>query len=78
MLSETKKPHLVISTSGAHDCLKNTSDDRLFCPTRAPSQAPEEPVVAVVVLAVTVELLRWALRPETRRLRVIRKIGGRH
>lgn len=36
-------------------------------------------VVAVALLAVllTVEALRWALRPEGRRLRVIRKIGGR-
>jgi len=25
----------------------------------------------------TVEVLRWSLRPEARRLRVIRKIGGR-
>jgi hypothetical protein len=32
---------------------------------------------AVVVLAMAVELLRWVLRPEARRLRVIRKIGGR-
>ena len=32
--------------------------------------------VAGVVL-IGVELLRWALRPEARRLRMIRKIGGR-
>jgi hypothetical protein len=36
-------------------------------------------IVAVVfaVALVAVELLRWTLRPEARRLRMIRKIGGR-
>lgn len=36
-------------------------------------------VVGIAVLAVIlgVETLRWALRPEARRLRTIRKIGGR-
>jgi hypothetical protein len=41
-------------------------------------------VVAVIVLGSVglivlfgVELLRWTLRPEARRLRAIRKIGGR-
>jgi hypothetical protein len=36
--------------------------------------------VVIVVLAVALvaaELVRWMLRPEARRLRVIRKIGGR-
>lgn len=32
-------------------------------------------VAAVTVL--TVEVLRWTFRPEARRLRVIRKIGGK-
>jgi hypothetical protein len=30
----------------------------------------------VAVSGLAVELLRWTLRPEARRLRVIRKIGG--
>lgn len=40
----------------------------------------ESTVIAIVVATVAllvVEGLRWALRPEARRLRVIRKIGGR-
>lgn len=38
------------------------------------------PVLAIVVAAaaiVVVETLRWRFRPEARRLRLIRKIGGR-
>jgi len=41
-------------------------------------------VIAVIVVGtvggvalIGVEFLRWVLRPEARRLRVIRKIGGR-
>ncbi len=36
-------------------------------------------VVSAIVLPalLAVEILRWTLRPEARRLRVIRKIGGR-
>jgi len=32
-------------------------------------------IVAAVLIGV--EVLRWTLRPEARRLRMIRKIGGR-
>lgn len=31
----------------------------------------------LVALLVTVETLRWMFRPEARRLRTIKKIGGR-
>lgn len=34
-------------------------------------------IFLVVVLALGVELLRWMFRPAARRLRMIRKIGGR-
>jgi hypothetical protein len=34
-------------------------------------------VVIVVVLTLTEETARWLLRPEARRLRTIKKIGGR-
>jgi len=34
-------------------------------------------VVAVALVLFGVEILRWTLRPAARRLRVIRKIGGR-
>lgn len=34
-------------------------------------------ILLVVALAIVVELLRWTFRPEARRLRMIRKIGGR-
>lgn len=32
---------------------------------------------AIAVTALCIELLRWWFRPEARRLRVIKKIGGR-
>lgn len=35
------------------------------------------PIVLVVVALFGVEVLRWKLRPEGRRLRMIRKLGGR-
>ena len=35
------------------------------------------PVVFLVVAFVTVEFVRWNLRPEQKRLRRLRKIGGR-
>lgn len=35
------------------------------------------PVAIVVVLVITEEAIRWLLRPAGRRLRAIRKIGGR-
>jgi hypothetical protein len=31
----------------------------------------------LLIVLLCVEALRWTLRPEARRLRVIRKIGGR-
>lgn len=31
----------------------------------------------VVLIAISIETLRWVLRPEARRLRMIRKIGKR-
>jgi hypothetical protein len=31
----------------------------------------------VLIVLLVVEVLRWTLRPEARRLRAIRKIGGR-
>lgn len=34
-------------------------------------------VLLVAVIVLGVEFLRWTLRPEARRLRAIRKIGGR-
>ena len=34
-------------------------------------------VSVIVVAVVGIELVRWWLRPEARRLRVIKKIGGR-
>lgn len=34
-------------------------------------------VSAIVVTVLGIELVRWWLRPEARRLRVIKKIGGR-
>jgi hypothetical protein len=34
-------------------------------------------VVIAAVLVIAEEALRWVLRPEARRLRVIKKIGGR-
>jgi hypothetical protein len=34
-------------------------------------------VLLVVVLALGVEFLCWTFRPEARRLRMLRKIGGR-
>ena len=33
--------------------------------------------IAIGVLLLGVEVLRWKLRPEQRRLRMIKKIGGR-
>jgi hypothetical protein len=33
--------------------------------------------LAAVTVLLTVEVLRWTFRPEARRLRVIRKIGGK-
>ena len=35
------------------------------------------PVIVVVAVVLVVEILRWMFRPQARRLRVIRKIGGR-
>lgn len=35
------------------------------------------PIVIVGALLLGVEVLRWKLRPEQRRLRTIKKIGGR-
>lgn len=35
------------------------------------------PIALVVVLLVGVEFLRWNLRPEQRRRRHLKKIGGR-
>lgn len=35
------------------------------------------PVAIVVALVLAEEAIRWLLRPAGRRLRVIRKIGGR-
>ena len=35
------------------------------------------PIAIAGVLLLGVEFLRWKLRPEQRRLRVIKKIGGR-
>lgn len=35
------------------------------------------PIVLAGALLIGVEILRWKLRPEQRRLRVIKKIGGR-
>ena len=35
------------------------------------------PIAVVGALLLGVEVLRWKLRPEQRRLRVIKKIGGR-
>lgn len=35
------------------------------------------PIVLVVGVLFGVEVLRWKLRPEGRRLRMIRKLGGR-
>jgi hypothetical protein len=32
--------------------------------------------ILVVLIVLGVEALRWTLRPEARRLRVIRKLGG--
>lgn len=32
-------------------------------------------IVLVALIAVSIEALRWILRPEARRLRMIRKIG---
>lgn len=35
-------------------------------------------LLAIVLIALLcVEILRWAFRPESRRLRMIKKIGGR-
>jgi hypothetical protein len=34
-------------------------------------------VTIAIVLVVAEEAIRWLLRPEARRLRVIKKIGGR-
>jgi len=35
------------------------------------------PVVAGALVVLAIEIVRWLFRPESRRLRVIRKIGGR-
>jgi hypothetical protein len=35
------------------------------------------PIVVVVVVLLGIEGMRWVFRPEARRLRAIRKIGGR-
>ncbi len=35
------------------------------------------PIALVGVILLGVEVLRWKLRPEQRRLRMIKKIGGR-
>ena len=35
------------------------------------------PIVLAGLLLLCVEILRWELRPEQRRLRMIKKIGGR-
>jgi hypothetical protein len=34
-------------------------------------------MVLTVLIVVGIEALRWVLRPEARRLRMIKKIGGR-
>jgi predicted P-loop ATPase len=43
-MSEAKKPFMVIMTSGSHDYLKNTSDNRRFWPVQEPSLAPKTPL----------------------------------
>lgn len=35
------------------------------------------PVILAAIVLLGVEALRWLFRPESRRLRVIKKIGGR-
>ena len=35
------------------------------------------PIILVGILLFGIEILRWKLRPEQRRLRVIKKLGGR-
>jgi cytochrome bd-type quinol oxidase subunit 1 len=35
------------------------------------------PIAVGLSIVLVVEILRWTLRPEARRLRMIKKIGGR-
>ena len=35
------------------------------------------PIILVGIILFGIEILRWKLRPEQRRLRVIKKLGGR-
>lgn len=34
-------------------------------------------ITLTALIAICIEILRWVLRPEARRLRMLKKIGGR-